>query len=275
VEQPSGTRKLLLLGSGNSDYLDVLIRPNCETEALQSISQWLDSSHADWDVAEFLQLQQESPLLRLAPPIGFGGEVTVHEVCPVLSLPTAPQDHWQFFDRPCFKKLDYYWRRAAKQGILEVLRGGIQSIEEVLEALFRFEDQRWSERGGKSVLADPAIQRFHRVACYGLEAAGSLRLYVLKLEGRIIAVYYGFLYRDRACYYLGGFDSDFANLSPGKLLLAHAIEQAVREGAREFDFLRGQESYKYEWGAVDKPAYRWTAPGKAQEVTYAGTSDYH
>ena len=50
---------------------------------------------------------------------------------------------------------------------------------------------------------------------------------------------------------------------------------AVREGAREFDFLRGQESYKYEWGAVDKPAYRWTAPGKAQEVTYAGTSDYH
>jgi len=174
-----------------------------------------------------------------------------------------------------FQKVGLLLAASGEAGTARSASRGIQSVDEVLEALFRFEDQRWSERGGKSVLADPAIQRFHRVACYGLEAAGSLRLYVLKLEGRIIAVYYGFLYRDRACYYLGGFDSDFANLSPGKLLLAHAIEQAVREGAREFDFLRGQESYKYEWGAVDKPAYRWTAPGKAQEVTYAGTSDYH
>ena len=36
------------------------------------------------------------------------------------------------------------------------------------------------------------------------------------------------------------------------ILTAHAIEQAIAEGCREIDFLRGQEPYKYGWGAVDR-----------------------
>ena len=27
-------------------------------------------------------------------------------------------------------------------------------------------------------------------------------------------------------------------------------------GRRRFDFLRGDEAYKYEWGAVDEPIHR-------------------
>jgi CelD/BcsL family acetyltransferase involved in cellulose biosynthesis len=41
-------------------------------------------------------------------------------------------------------------------------------------------------------------------------------------------------------------------LSPGTQIVAHAIEEAVREGAEEFHFLRGGEAYKYAWGAVDR-----------------------
>jgi hypothetical protein len=36
------------------------------------------------------------------------------------------------------------------------------------------------------------------------------------------------------------------------MLWAHAIEQAIAEGAREFHFLRGPEAYKYAWGATDR-----------------------
>jgi CelD/BcsL family acetyltransferase involved in cellulose biosynthesis len=39
------------------------------------------------------------------------------------------------------------------------------------------------------------------------------------------------------------------------LIVAHAIEQAIREGAGEMDFLRGREPYKYRWGAVDRSSY--------------------
>lgn len=59
----------------------------------------------------------------------------------------------------------------------------------------------------------------------------------------------------RAYGYLSGFDPAYAFESPGTILLDHAIREAAREGCSEFNFLRGQEPYKYAWRAKD----RWTS----------------
>ena len=57
-------------------------------------------------------------------------------------------------------------------------------------------------------------------------------------------------------YYNAGVDPDARDLSPGVLLVAEFIRRALADGARRFDFLRGDEPYKYEWGAVDEPIQR-------------------
>lgn len=67
-------------------------------------------------------------------------------------------------------------------------------------------------------------------------------------------VYYGFIWRRRASYYLSGFDPAFRQYGIGNQLVAHAIEEAASE-ADVFDFLRGQEPYKYRWGAEDQPTF--------------------
>jgi CelD/BcsL family acetyltransferase involved in cellulose biosynthesis len=38
-------------------------------------------------------------------------------------------------------------------------------------------------------------------------------------------------------------------------MIGHAVREAVRDGVREFHFLRGREPYKYAWGAVDRAGY--------------------
>ena len=39
--------------------------------------------------------------------------------------------------------------------------------------------------------------------------------------------------------------------------MVHAyVERALAAGKRRMDFLRGDEPYKYEWGAVDEPIQR-------------------
>jgi CelD/BcsL family acetyltransferase involved in cellulose biosynthesis len=72
--------------------------------------------------------------------------------------------------------------------------------------------------------------------------------------------------KGRVFYYIGGFDPDHEALGLGTVLVGHAIAEAEAEGCCSFDFLRGQESYKYRWGAVDRPSYarrlvppRWKA----------------
>jgi CelD/BcsL family acetyltransferase involved in cellulose biosynthesis len=67
-------------------------------------------------------------------------------------------------------------------------------------------------------------------------------------------------------FYLSGFDPQWAAFSPGVLLIAHAIEEAIREGQQEFDFLRGNEPYKYLWGAQDSSTWQRTLSHPARDA---------
>ncbi|MET0773105.1 MAG: GNAT family N-acetyltransferase, partial [Candidatus Limnocylindrales bacterium] len=61
----------------------------------------------------------------------------------------------------------------------------------------------------------------------------------------------------RTCYfYNAGMDPSARELSPGVTGTAAFLRDRMAGGCRRFDFLRGDEPYKYEWGAVDEPVWR-------------------
>jgi len=122
-----------------------------------------------------------------------------------------------------------------------------------MQEFFRLHEDRWRPIAGHGVCADPSVRDFHLTAAQRMLDAGMLRLYLLRVGNSTAAAYYGFTAKRTAYAYLSGFDPKFAELSPGTQIVAHAIEEAVREGAHEFHFLRGGEAYKYAWGAVDRP----------------------
>lgn len=121
------------------------------------------------------------------------------------------------------------------------------------DALVGLHRIRWTHLGHRDgVLGDPAVLAFHAAAVPQLAEAGLLRFYVLHIGGRLAAVYYTLTTPGRLLFYLSGFDEAFARASPGTLLMGAIIEQAMAEGVRELDFLRGGERYKYAWGAIDR-----------------------
>jgi CelD/BcsL family acetyltransferase involved in cellulose biosynthesis len=141
-----------------------------------------------------------------------------------------------------------------------------EKLPEFLEAFFRLHQARWNQRDLPGVLANPEIQVFHREVAAGLMKRGCLRFYGARHNGRIIAALYGFVHRGRVYAYLAGFEPALAQYSPGTLLTNYAIEEAIRNGDKEYDFLRGGEAHKYAWGAQDRsnfqllvwhPSSRW------------------
>jgi CelD/BcsL family acetyltransferase involved in cellulose biosynthesis len=148
--------------------------------------------------------------------------------------------------------------RVARRGPVTILSTPDWPVDTWADELVRLHTARWHSRSETGVLSEERVQRFHREALPVLVEHGLARLFALLIGGRAAGIYYGFHYRRRAYAYLGGFDPVFAFESPGTILLGHAIEQAVREGAREFHFLRGGEGYKYEWGAADRWTWRRT-----------------
>jgi CelD/BcsL family acetyltransferase involved in cellulose biosynthesis len=134
---------------------------------------------------------------------------------------------------------------------------GPSDAPDVFVELCRLHAARWGERGRGGVLADTTTLAFHCDVIRQMAEARLLRLYLLRVDGVPAAGYYGFSGGRRWFYYLGGFDPAYRGHSVGSLVILHAVEQAARGGARELDFLRGAEPYKYGWGAVDCAVQRW------------------
>lgn len=256
IDPADGTRQLTLLGNGVSDRLDVLARPEAADLVATAVLDHLAARH-DWDRCDFRDLDGRSPLLRAGAPPGLRAEVEADEPCPVLRLPGRADGLDGAIPPGFLKKLRYARRRAEREGEVRVEAATEETAESALESLFRLHRARWRERGTEGVLGgDGRVERFHREVVAGFARGGLLRLYTLQLGGRIAAVLYGFHAHGRTSYYLGGFDPELRQLGPGNLVLLHAVEAAVREGAAEFDFLRGREPYKYAWGAEDRPHFR-------------------
>ncbi len=154
------------------------------------------------------------------------------------------------------EKLAYYRRRLDKVGHARIEMADARTFDEHFESFMRLHRARWAARGQAGVLVGEALESFHRDVASASLASGTLRLLGLRIDGKIEASLYGFADEHRFYFYLHGFNPGIAALSPGTLLIGHAIEQAIEEGAGHFDFLRGREAYKYMWGARGQLNYR-------------------
>ncbi|MGI6852717.1 GNAT family N-acetyltransferase [Mesorhizobium sp. 1B3] len=248
LEQDGVRARLMPLGIPVSDYLDVLVDPSCQGESAALL---MDSILAlRWDRFELEELLEEATAWNLPCPSAASSETGRQGRCPVLYLDCAEDLEGAVPSRRR-RQLRRALRAAKRRGETAIQRAEC-SPRDFLDHLFRLHRACWERRGEGGVLWDPAVQAFHRKALPGLAKAGLARCYLVRIDDAVVGAYYGFLSGSKAYAYIGGFDPDFAEESPGSILIGHALAEAVREGATEFHFLRGGEAYKYSWGAVDR-----------------------
>ena len=249
-DERSGERQLLLLGAGTSDYLDGIFAPECEIGQIRAALDLL-ATREHWDILHAAQLRPSSKLALAMEHLAtkpFNGE------------PCSRMDAVTIADLPLKIRRNamYYRNRAQRLGPLELTVEEGSSIATAFEALVGLHTARWQERGETGVLADPQVLAWHREALPLLARSGSLRLCALRLKGSIIAVLYSLIdppsRADRTQYfYLTAYSTADADLRPGTLLLALAIEHATQEGVRTIDMLRGNEAYKQIWHLAKTP----------------------
>ena len=185
-----------------------------------------------------------SPLRHAHPPEGWTATWSENSPCPVLTLPGIPA--------PIRRKLRMNRNRADRAGGWTVEHATPETLDHAIDSLIALHAARWALDGAPGVLHDPAIQAFHRRAMPALLHAGLLRLAVLRLAGQVAAVVMALLDAHRIHFYLSGYDPAHSFVSPGTLLIGAMLDHAIEEGRTEAHFLRGQEPYKYRWGATDR-----------------------
>ncbi|GEJ58212.1 GNAT family N-acetyltransferase [Anaeromyxobacter diazotrophicus] len=248
-------RVLGLLGGGVSDYQDLVAEDGAAAEAALG---WLaDRQGAAFDRCDLRALPRSSLLLPAAEAAPLAAARAEDDLCSVLALPSRAAGLAAAGVSPgLLAGARYQLRRLGRDGDVAFVRADAASLPDLLADLFRLHRARWASRGRPGLLASGRLEAFHAAAARGLLAAGVLRLHALRLAGRTLGVLHGFTARGRAYAYLTGFAPEAAPRSPGSVLFAHAAEEAIAEGARELDFLRGREPYKRRWGAQPRTTWR-------------------
>lgn len=245
---PHGPR-LLPVAISASDYLDVLLDPDAPEDVGAVLVEAVARTSA-WAACHLTDLAPGAGALCLPVPRGCGQTVTAAHVCPEIDLGAGALD--AAVPAPQRRKLRMARHRLDRHGRWRILAGADLRPERWVAEAERLHGLRWRSRGGGGVLADPRMVALLRGALPDLAREGVQHCFALAVGESIVGIYLGFLHRDRALAWLGGLDPAFAELSPGTVLMGHAIEDAIGHGARVFDLLRGAEPYKYRWGARDR-----------------------
>jgi CelD/BcsL family acetyltransferase involved in cellulose biosynthesis len=250
--------------------------PDYSAECARLACQWLWRHRGRWDLCDWQDLRADSPLLTTQV-----GELET-AVAPCLNATAAPigADFEQYV-----KTLPHGLRRTIRLAARRLERAGELGFETLradhdasaLRALFRLHEERWRDKGGPGSMMDSkSTQSFLIDATRALSARGMLRMYIMRFRGQPAAMIYGILDGSRLHGYITGMDPELSRYSPGSLLLDYAIRDAMADGARTWDFLRGEESYKFQWGAqviLKRRMFVWHsaefAPAAAKECRLA------
>ena len=114
-----------------------------------------------------------------------------------------------------------------------------------------------ASREDKAEFMTAEMRRFFNAMAQRMYDAGYLRLCFLTLNGEKAAALLIFHYNRRFLLYNSGYDPDaHAHLSPGWVLLAYSIQYAIALGVQVFDFMQGDEEYKYRFGSLNYDVMR-------------------
>jgi CelD/BcsL family acetyltransferase involved in cellulose biosynthesis len=246
---------VLIMGSGVSDYMDCICEPSARSELKTALAEHLTSTTRCLQECHFQQLRPGSLLLEMETPERWASRVFDEVPCPAINIDDA-RDLQRCIPRSMLQRLDYYAARLSRLGPWKIVRADERTFPVLFDALVTNHQARHAARNELGAFSDDRSCTFNREAAAGLLAKGSLRLYGLFFEGKFSASLYAFQKNETLYFYATGFDPRFSKLDLGLIIIGEALKRALQEGVRTFDFLKGNERYKYEWGARDQPMFR-------------------
>ena len=253
IDDSSGRPVLKILGVGVSDYLDALCCPKEELAVSGLLEAWLGQELERCQYAEFGQLREDATLRRIPRPGVFREDLVPGVPCPILSLGSKTP---ALCLAPSIRRnLRYSFRQAEKLGRVRLEIANQESIEAALRDLFSLHRKRWRSRGLPGIFETQEQQAFYREAFCALHRTSTTKIFTLLLEEDPIAALAGFSHNQVLYHYIGAFDPDYVKIGPGNMIIFEAIDFAFKAGCVSFDFLRGQEPYKYKWGARDQKTF--------------------
>ncbi|MFO0877257.1 MAG: GNAT family N-acetyltransferase [Gemmataceae bacterium] len=261
-------RRLESLASGEneadsicSDHLTILARADRELPVAQTLVEALAARQLGaWDEL-LIPLMDGSGnmagiLTSAARQAGWLADCSPMTEAPYISLP----DTWEAYLANLSSSARYFLRKSIRD--FETWSEGTATyhvattpaeLEEGWRILIELHQGRW-QGTGRGVFRSQLFLEFHRRIMRRFLESGNLELIWLCVQARPLAATYNFLWGEKTAFYQCGRAMDLPpKIRPGIVLHARAIQRAIQEGRREYDFLGGAAHYKQQLSTGSRP----------------------
>lgn len=179
----------------------------------------------------------------------------VDHTCFYIDLHTSYDDYLASRSQKLRADLRRQERKARQDGlVVTALSPESFAPERLPEVFLSLNFARFQE---KASLRFPTRQAFVRAAFPELFRQGRLKPFALTAGGQVIAIDICVAGPRGLCAWNGGFLPEAEEYSPGKLLMAEQLRQSFALGWKEYDWLRGADSYKTRWATGSRTTGRF------------------
>ena len=264
--------------SYHADYATLLAHPADMPAAADAVMDYLADARREldpWAVVDLRRLRQADPATDALSSAfghreiaeGWTLNVEREDVCPVIRLPEGADfdGYLATLGKKQRHEIRRKVRRAESAGSVELVDSTNPLTD--LDDFVDLHQRKWGDRGlfpdnAGGAQARVFVRRLFELfgeATSGATATAdhpSVHLVFLNVEGKRIGAGIFIETAGSVRYYNAGIDPDARALSPGVVLLERIVRWAIERSKCRVDLLRGDEPYKYEWGAVDEPVLR-------------------
>jgi CelD/BcsL family acetyltransferase involved in cellulose biosynthesis len=259
--QWQGKSALMLIGSIEiSDYLDLMARPEDLPAFFGVLMPYLRSPEIPaWERLDLYNILNDSPTLpaleQAASRLGWRYHVDQLQHSPYIPLPGDWETYLSGIDKKQRHEIRRKMRRAEEMEL--PVRWYLVKEKATLDAeVDAFLDLMRMDADKAHFLTPPMEEHMRKAARCALEQ-DCLHMAFLEIGEKKAAAYFCFDYLNRIWVYNSGINwTDYSAYSPGWVLLGHLLEWANENKREAFDFMRGDEEYKYRFGAIDRYVMR-------------------
>jgi len=260
IAEYDGRQALMLVGSIEiSDYLDLIVREVDLSRFLSGLIDFLASFEAGtWSALDWYNLPDASPTLAAlkadSERRGWNYHEEIYRPTPRIALNGSFEEYLSRIDKKQRHEIRRKMRRAAESD-LNVRFTIVDKDADIETEINSFFDLMVQDPNKENFL-HPAMREQMTVTIRSAFENNYLWLAYLEIDGVKVAASLNFDYKNKLWGYNSGVSRAHMELSPGWVLLGHVIQWCCENGRTEFDFMRGDEEYKYRFGGVNKYVMR-------------------
>jgi CelD/BcsL family acetyltransferase involved in cellulose biosynthesis len=238
-----------IIGSADvCDYLDFVVAPGAESDFFRVVLD--DLKQKGITRLDLKCLRPESTVLTrlvdIARNRGYDVACQPEDVSVEFDLPSTWEGYLEMLETKQRHEVKRKLRRLLEAGKIEfrIIEDGA-TIQKAMDTFLKMFTE---SRSDKAAFLTSQKESFFRALSDTMTRVRLLRLGVLELDTLPTAMILYFDFNGGAYLYNSGYDPRYTSLSVGLLSKVLCIQESIQQGKKKFDFLKGNETYKYHLG---------------------------